>query len=109
MSASMAGITAERPVVVDTPARLVTVTKASGAPDIQRFDVQAINASIERAMSTLKPDEKVAAVAYVDKDGASVAIVGKVKAPVGKASWTVLGTRKWSGDWEASAAFRWAI
>jgi hypothetical protein len=99
----------ETPVVVDVPARLVTVTKATGAPDIQRFDVQAINASIERAMATLKPDERVAAIAYVDREGANVAIVGKVKAPVGKASWTILGTRRWSGDWEASAALRWSI
>lgn len=99
----------DKPVVVDTPARLVTVSKASGAPDIQRFDVAAINASIERAMTTLKPEERVAAVAYVDREGASVAIVGKIKAPLGKASWTVLSTRKWSGDWEASAALRWSI
>jgi hypothetical protein len=108
MSTPMTG-KPDLPVVVDVPARLMTVQKQSGAPDFQRFDVAAINASIDRAVATLKPEERVAAVAYVDKDGASVAIVGKLNAPVGKATWTVLGTRKWSGDWEASAALRWAI
>lgn len=105
----MAGIKAETPVVVDTPARLVTVTKASGAPDVQMFDAAAVNAAIDRQMGALKPGEKVAAIAYVDRDGANVAIVGKLPVKVGTASWTVLGTRKWSGDWNASAAFRWSI
>jgi hypothetical protein len=97
------------PAVVDTPARLVTVSKQSGAPDVRMFDVTAINASIDKAMATLKPGERVAAIAYVDKTGANIAIVGKLKAPVGQASWTVIGTKEWSGDWNASAALRWSI
>lgn len=97
------------PVVVDTPARLVTVTKQSGAPDVRMFDAAAVNASIDKAMGALKPGERVAAIAYVDKDGASLAFVGKLSAPVGNASWTVIGTRRWDGDWQASAALRWAI
>jgi hypothetical protein len=105
----MAAIKAEKPVVVDTPARLVTVTRQSGTPDVQVFDASAINASIDRQMGALKPGEKVAAIAYVDKDGANVALVGKLPVKVGTASWTVLGTRKWNGDWNASAALRWSI
>ena len=106
---SMDAIKAEKPVVVDVPARLVTVTRQSGAPDVQMFDVAAINASIDRQMSALKPGEKTVAIAYVDRDGANVAVVGKLPVKVGTASWTVFGTRKWSGDWNASAALRWSI
>ena len=101
--------TVERPVVVNAPARLLTVSKQSGAPDVQLFDVTAINAAIDRQMAALTSDKTVAAIAYVDRDGASVAIVGRIKALPGSASWTVLGTRKWSGDWQASAALRWTI
>lgn len=108
MSGSMEAIKAA-PVVVDTPARLVTVTKQSGAPDVRQFDAAAVNASIDKAMAGLKPDEKVAAIVYVDRDGANLAFVGKLKAPVGKASWTVVGTKRWDGDWQASAALRWAL
>jgi hypothetical protein len=99
----------DKPVVVDVPARLMTVGKASGSPDVQMFDAAAINASIERNMNALQPGKKVAAIAYVDKDGANVAIVGKLPVKLGTASWTVLGIRKWSGDWNAAAALRWAI
>lgn len=109
MSSSMAGIKAETPVVVDTPARLVTVTKQSGAPDVRMFDSAAVNASLDKAMGTLKQGERMAAIVYVDRDGANLAFVGKLKAPVGNASWTVVGTRKWDGDWQASAALRWAL
>ena len=108
MSTPMTG-RPDLPVVVDTPARLVTVTKQSGAPDVRMFDASAVNASIDKAMSTLKPDEKVAAIVYVDRDGANLAFVGRLKAPVGQASWTVVGTKRWDGDWQASAALRWAI
>jgi len=99
----------DKPVVIDTPARLVTMQKVSGAPDVQMFDAAAINASIDRQMGALKPGEKVAAIGYVDKDGANVAIVGKLPVKVGTASWTVLGTRKWNGQWNASAALRWSL
>lgn len=97
------------PAVVDAPARLVTVAKQSGAPDVRMFDAGAVNASIDKAMGALKPEEKMAAIVYVDRDGANIAFVGKLKAPVGKASWTVVGTRRWDGDWQASAALRWAL
>jgi hypothetical protein len=97
------------PAVVDTPARLVTLQKQVGAPDIRIFDAPAINASIDKAIATLKPGERVAAIAYVDKSGANIAIVGKLNAPVGQASWTVIGTKEWSGNWNASAALRWSI
>lgn len=106
---SMTTIKEEKPAVVDVPARLMTVTKQSGTPDVRMFDAAAVNASIDRQMSALKPGEKVAAIAYVDKNGANVAIVGKLPVKVGTASWTVLGTKEWSGDWQASAAFRWSI
>lgn len=99
----------ETPVVVDTPARLVTVTKQSGAPDVRVFDATAVNTSIDKAMAGLKDGEKMAAIVYVDRDGANLAFVGKLKAPVGNASWTVVGTRRWDGDWQASAALRWAL
>jgi hypothetical protein len=97
------------PVVVDSPVRLLTVQKNSGAPDVQMFDAAAVNASIDNVMKTLPADKHVAAIAYVDKDGANVAIVGKLPKIPGEAEWTVIGTRTWSGDWNASAAFRWSI
>ena len=99
----------EMPTIIDTPARLVTVAKRSGAPDVQMFDADAVNKAIDRQMTMLPAGKTVAAIAYVDRDGANVAIVGRISKLPGDASWTVLGTRKWSGDWAASAAFRWAI
>ena len=99
----------EKPVVVDVPARLLTVTKQSGAPDLQKFDSAAINAQIDRQMAALPAGKTVAALAYVDRDGANVAIVGRISKLPGDASWTVLGTRKWAGDWNVSAALRWSI
>lgn len=109
MSGSMTAIRAEVPVVVDSPARLLTVAKQSGAPDVQLFDSSAINASIDRHMKQLPQGKTVAAIAYVDKDGANVAIVGRIAKVPGDLEWTVLGTRKWSGDWTGSAALRWSI
>ena len=102
----------EKPVVVDVPARLKTVKKGkAGQPDLQRFDVKSINDSITRNMESLKKSETVAAIAYVDREGAKVAIVGRVKQKKipGKLVWTVMGTREWSGNWGASAAIRWSI
>ena len=99
----------EKPTVIDNPARLITVSKRAGAPDLQLFDSDAINKAIDKQMTMLPAGKTVAAIAYVDRDGANVAIVGKISRLPGDASWTVLGTRKWSGDWQASAAFRWAI
>lgn len=99
----------ELPAVVDTPARLVTLQKNAGSPDVQMFDAGAINAAIDRQMTALPEGKTVAAIAYVDRDGANVAIVGRIAKLPGEASWTILGTRKWSGDWTASAAFRWCI
>jgi hypothetical protein len=98
-----------KPVVVDVPARLVTVVKQSGAPDVQQFDVAAVNASIDRQVAVMKPEERVVAIGYVDRDGASVAVVGRLNVPVGDLKWTITGTRKWSGDWNAQAAFRWSL
>ena len=99
----------EMPTVVDVPARLVTIAKRSGAPDVQMFDADAVNKAIDKQMAMLPASKTVAAIAYVDRDGANVAIVGRISKLPGDASWTVLGTRKWSGDWQASAAFRWSI
>lgn len=99
----------EMPTIIDTPARLITVAKRSGAPDVQMFDADAVNKAIDRQMAMLPTGKTVAAIAYVDRDGANVAIVGRISKLPGDASWTVLGTRKWSGDWQASAAFRWSI
>lgn len=105
----MDAIRKETPVVIDAPARLLTLAKQSGAPDVQMFDAAAINAAIDRQMLALPAGKTVAAIAYVDRDGANVAIVGKIAKVPGDLSWTVLGTRKWSGDWNASAALRWTI
>ena len=99
----------EKPVVVDVPARLITVAKRSGSPDVQMFDVEAVNKAIDKQMEMLPASKTYAAIAYVDRDGANVAIVGRIPKLPGDASWTVLGTRKWNGDWQASAAFRWSI
>lgn len=97
------------PAVVDTPARLMTVQRNSGMPDVQMFDAAAINASITKTMGALPEGKTVAAIAYVDREGANVAIVGRLPKIPGQAEWTVLGTRKWNGDWNASAAIRWSI
>jgi hypothetical protein len=105
----MDAIRSERPIIINEPARVLTVMKESGAPDLQKFDAAAINAQIDRQMTALPQDKTVAAIAYVDRDGANVAIVGRISKIPGDASWTILGTRKWSGDWNASAALRWSI
>ena len=99
----------EKPVVVDVPVRLVTIAKRSGAPDVQMFDADAVNKAVDKQMTRLPAGKTVAAIAYVDRDGANVAIVGRISKLPGDASWTVLGTRKWNGDWQGSAAFRWSI
>ena len=109
MSTSMDLIRKETPTVVDGPARLMTLVKQSGSPDVQMFDSAAINQAIDRQMQALPSGKTVAAIAYVDRDGANVAIVGKLKQIPGDASWTILGTRKWNGEWNASAALRWSI
>lgn len=97
------------PIVIDQPARLVTIEKNSGSPDIQKFDAAAINDVIDRQMASLPADKTVAAIAYVDRDGANVAIVGRIRQIPGDTSWTVFGTRKWAGDWQVGAALRWVI
>lgn len=99
----------DKPVVVDVPARVVTLSKATGSPDIRIFDVAAVNEAINRQVAAMKPEESTVAVAYVDRDGANVAIVGKIKRLPGEAAWTVFATTKWNGDWNAGAAFRWAV
>ena len=99
----------ELPMVVDTPVRLMTVEKRSGEPDVRAFDSAAINAAIDKQMLSLPADKTVAAIAYVDREGANLAIVGRVRKLPGKAEWTILGTHSWSGDWQATAAFRWSI
>ena len=101
---------AEKPTVVDSPARLYTAEKRSGSPDIRKFDVGAINSAIDRQMLALPEGKTVAAIAYVDKTGANIAIVGKGPENIpGDVEWTVLGTREWNGDWQASASLRWSI
>jgi hypothetical protein len=98
------------PMVVDTPVRIMTVEKSGpGHPDVRLFDSAAINAAIDKQMLALPKDKTVAAIAYVDREGANVAIVGRIPKVPGEASWTILGTRTWSGDWQASAALRWTI
>lgn len=99
----------DKPVVVDVPTRLVTVKPRSGAPDVQRFDVAKVNNAIDKAMQSLPPNKTVAAIAYVDRFGANVAIVGKLPKIPGSAEWTILATRRWAGYWEASASVRWSI
>ena len=103
-------IRAEKPVVISHKADLLVTGYNTGAPDKQIFNSAAINESIDRQMSILPEGKTVAAIAYVDKEGASVAIVGRIESQIpGELSWTVMGTRKWSGDWDASAALRWTI
>jgi hypothetical protein len=97
------------PVVIETPARLLTLQKNSGSPDIRLFDSVAINKSIDNQMVALPAGKTVAAIAYVDRNGANIAIVGKIPGLPGQTSWTVLGTKEWSGNWNASAALRWSI
>ncbi len=102
----------EKPVVVDEYARIMRVEKGGpGQPDIQRFDVKAINDSITRNLEALGDDETVAAIAYVDRAGANIAVVGRIKQTKipGKLAWTIMGKREWSGDWAAGAAIRWSI
>ena len=99
----------ERPPVVDVPARVLTVEKRTGEPDVQRFDAAAINSAIDRQMKALPAGKVVAAIAYVDRYGANIALVGKLPKVPGQAEWTVMATKQWSGDWQASAAVRWSI
>jgi hypothetical protein len=82
-----------------------------GSPDHFRIERTAngVLEATDNVPGALREGEKVAAIAYVDKDGANVAIVGKLPKVPGQAEWTVLGTRKWSGDWNVAAALRWSI
>jgi hypothetical protein len=98
-----------RPVVVDQPARLMTVSRQTGAPDIRLFDVKAINDQITRHVSILKEDETVVASGFVDREGAHVAIVGKVKQLPGDFRWTVLTVVDWNANWDIQAGFRWGL
>jgi len=98
----------EPPVVVDVPARLVTVEKRTGAPDIKRFDVASVNEAIDRQVRAMKEGENTLCTVFVDRHGAHAAIVGKLRALPGQAAWTVYADKEWSGDWNAGAAFRWA-
>jgi len=112
--AHVAKVKAEPPLIVPSEARVVTVQPRSGAPDIRKFDLPAINSYIERQVSILRPQESVAAVVFGDyKNGkarANVAVVGRLKKPVlgGRVEWTVYSTAEWHGDIEAGAGFRWA-
>ena len=102
----------EKPVVVNEYARLMTVEKGGpGKPDIQQFDVKTINDAITRNMAALGADESVAAIAYVDRGGANVAVLGRIKQTKipGKLGWTIMAKREWSGDWAAAAAIRWSM
>lgn len=98
-----------KPVVTNKYARLMTTRKNSGTPDVRKFDVGSVNAAITKAMKTLPKGKTVAAIAYVDRKGANIALVGRIPKVPGEASWTVLGTREWSGNWDVSAAVRWSI
>ena len=105
------GTPMEMPVVVNEPARLMTVMKTeAGLPDITRFDVRAVNDAISRHMEVLKPEETVACIAHVDLKGGNVAIVGRVPDSVpGNWGWTVYTSKEWRGDWNAGAALRWSL
>lgn len=97
------------PTVIENPARLLTLQKNSGSPDIKIFDSVAINKSIDNQMQALPPGKTIAAIAYVDRNGANLAIVGKIPGLPGQTSWTILGTKEWNGNWNASAALRWTL
>jgi hypothetical protein len=99
----------DAPIVVDTPVRVRTIAKGlEGTPDVRVFDVQSINDHITKVVDTMEPGETVLGYAYVDKDGANIAVVGKMDFLPGNAKWTVYGTAKWDGDWTAGAAVRWS-
>ena len=87
-----------------------------GEPNIRRFDVKAINDVITKNMSILEENEKVAAIAYADKTGMKVAIVGRIKKIAGKKipgklQWTVMNDFSWTegSKFNPSAALRWSI
>jgi len=101
-----------RPIIVEENARLYTAYRTpQGLPDIRKFDVQAVNDAIEKHVAIMKPEEHVVAVAYVDKNGGHVAVVGRVKSDKipGDLKWTVYGTNEWGGDWSVGAGARWSI
>jgi len=88
----------------------------SGEPDIRRFDVKAINDAITKNMQALGEGETVAAIGYIDKTGAKVAIVGRIKSIAGKKipgklQWTVMNDFSFEdgGAFNPQGAFRWSI
>lgn len=103
------------PVKTSRFAHLRTTMKGGpGEPDIRRFDVKSINDSITRNMQALGEKETVAAIAYADKSGAKVAIVGRIrsikgKKIPGKLQWFVMNDFGYDGKMTPSAALRWSI
>jgi hypothetical protein len=101
MGGSMAAIKSEA-------AKLLTIEKgAAGKPDIRMFDVASINDHITRSLSVLKPEEKVAFVAYADGQGVKGAIVGRLDAGPGEMCWTVFTEKPYDGPFTWGAGVTW--
>jgi len=112
-----------RKAITEAPATVVpgvvnikTVGKLDFGPEIRQFDTAAINDQIERAVSILKDTERIAAVGYLDDEGAHVALVHRldklpftdVKIP-GDFRWTVMHTERWRKGRKTAAGFRWSM
>ena len=84
------------------PPKLLSVTEAQG---IRRFDDAKIQASIDRALSQLPADRKLAVVAHADLTGASLSLVTRLGS-----TWSVAAGcyKPYSGALKAEAEVRWS-
>ena len=69
---------------------------------IRRFADSGIQDAIDRQLETMPKDVHGAAIAYADRDGARVAVMGRK----GRLGWTVVADKPWSGRLELEAAIR---
>lgn len=73
---------------------------------LRKFDLAAINKTIDAAVATLKPEDHGAVVVVVDTKEAHLAYVHKMELGNGQLEWTVMATKPWNGPLEAEGQIR---
>ena len=74
------------------------------AHELRRFDSEAVNAAIERALLDVPAGKTGAVIAYADTGQAGLAVAARLGD-----SWSFVGRldRAWTGQLEAEAQVRW--
>lgn len=89
------------------PTTLKNYSLPSGQ-QIRAFSDPQLQNAIEKAMSTLGPDQHVASIAHFDLNGASLSIVAKVPG-TDKVTIMAAAYKEWKGDLKAEAEVRFAL